>query len=624
MSFRAALHLALWLGLLGLLGGCANLPFLSPTPDAAAPEVKRAAQYQLEVNAPSELRELLLKHLDLARLQHAAEADSLTLSELDRLVVAAVAQSQSILETEGYFNARVQVVRVPDSTDKAGLPVLRVDVEPGPRAVVDRLTLQVQGGLEQAVQAGDPAALALLERLQREWALQPGRPFQQSAWDSAKNGMLATLRSQGYLAAGWSGTTAQVDARTNSVRLFLVADSDALFRIGPIRVAGLERFDEGAVLPLAHALTGQPATEQVLRDVQDRILSLGLFASVVIDVETDPQHAQAAPVLVAVRELTLQQATVGIGYSDDVGLQLTLEHTHRRVFGTRWIATNKFQLGPNLKSWQGDLISHPLEDGYRNLLAGQAEDLFANDETRLSWRARAGRTRDTSRIWRLYYAEYAWAKLETTAGVNESSALSANYHWSWRDVDNLRSPTRGSIWSLQGAAGATQGSATSATTHETQDGAGPFARAYARVTGFMPLASTWYSSARIELGQVFVQQALTVPDTLLFRAGGDDSVRGYAYRSLGPLVNGAVVSGSSLFTASLQLEHPIWDDEPALLWAVFVDAGNASDGWNNMRPALGYGLGVHWRSLVGPLRFDVAYGQEVHRLRLHFTVGVSF
>jgi translocation and assembly module TamA len=115
-----------------------------------------------------------------------------------------------------------------------------------------------------------------------------------------------------------------------------------------------------------------------------------------------------------------------------------------------------------------------------------------------------------------------------------------------------------------------------------------------------------------------------VPDTLLFRAGGDDSVRGYAYRSLGPEVDGVTLSGNTLFTASLQLARPIFADQPAFLWAVFVDTGNASDGWNNMRPVFGYGVGLHWRSPVGPLRIDLAYGEDVGKFRLHFSVGVVF
>ena len=621
MSFRAALHLALWFLLVAALGGCSSLPFMNGKASDVEPQVQREPQFRLQVDAPSDLSKLLLQHLDLARLQYAAEADALTRGEIDRLIGAASAQALSLLQTEGYFNPVVKVVRVEDGAEP---PLLRMTVTPGPRATIDRLTLEVQGGLYDEVDAGDVRAVALSNALQSEWALQPGTPFEQSAWDGAKNRVIATLRSNGYLSAQWSGTAAQVNADTNSVRLFLVADSGALFRVGTIRTAGLDRFDEQAVLPSAHELIGKPATEQTIRDVQDRLLNLGLFESVVIDVDAtsaDPGEAQA---LLALRELPLQQATFGVGYADDTGFQTTLEHTHRRIFDTRWTMHNKLLVGQEQLQWTGDLMSHLQEDGWRNLLAGQAERLDTNDERRYSWYARAGRTRDTLRIWRLVYGEYTRALLETSAGDNDSEALSANYHWTWRDVDDLRTPTRGTVWSLQGALGYARGTVTPVDTRIESEDSGPFARLYGRVQGYLPLGNGFYGSARLELGQVFVQEALSVPDTLLFRAGGDDSVRGYAYRSLGPEINGALVSGSTLFTSSLQIARPIFADQPAFLWALFVDAGNASDGWNNMRPVLGYGAGLHWRSPVGPLRVDLAYGQETQKFRLHFSVGVVF
>lgn len=621
MSFHAALPLALWFLLVSALAGCSSLPFqAAPVQDTPA-EAPRPQQFRLEVVAPSALSALLLQHLDLARLQYATEADSLTRGEIDRLIGAASAQALSLLQTEGYFNPVVKVQRIDDS---ATPPLLRMSVEPGPRAVIERLTLEVQGGLYDAVAGGDVPAEVLAQALQTEWALQPGQPFTQSAWDSAKNRVLATLRSNGYLSAQWSGTAAQVNAADNTVRIFAVADSGALFRVGSIRVAGLERFDEGAIMPAARELVGRPATEQLIRDVQDRLLSLGLFESIIIDVDDTAADPARAPALLALRELPLQQATVGVGYADDTGLQLTLEHTHRRVFDTRWAMHNRLQLGQEQTLWTGDLMSHLQDDGYRNLLGGQAEKLTTNDETRYSWYARAGRTRDTVRIWRLYYAEYTRARLETSAGINDSQALSGNYHWSWRNVDDLRTPTRGTVWSLQGGGGYTTGSVAPLAPQPQTEDSGVFARLYGRVQGYMPLGNGFYGSARLELGQVFVREALSVPDTLLFRAGGDDSVRGYDYRSLGPEINGAIFSGSTLFTSSLQLARPIFADQPAFLWALFVDAGNASDGWNNMRPVVGYGAGLHWRSPVGPLRVDLAYGQEVRKFRLHFSVGVVF
>ena len=57
---------------------------------------------------------------------------------------------------------------------------------------------------------------------------------------------------------------------------------------------------------------------------------------------------------------------------------------------------------------------------------------------------------------------------------------------------------------------------------------------------------------------------------------------------------------------------------------MFVDAGNAADRWSELRPVFGYGVGLHYRSPVGPLRLDVAYGRGRAGLRLHVSVGVAF
>ena len=151
----------------------------------------------------------------------------------------------------------------------------------------------------------------------------------------------------------------------------------------------------------------------------------------------------------------------------------------------------------------------------------------------------------------------------------------------------------------------------------------PFARVYSRLNAYRPTGS-WFLNARVEAGEVFVSNAIAVPDPLLFRAGGENSVRGYGYRTIGPTVNGAVVGGRVLLTGSIEAERPILDRLPSLLGAVFVDAGHAADRWSELRPVFGYGVGLHYRSPVGPLRLDLAYGQDVRRLRLHLSVGVVF
>lgn len=612
---------ALLLG--ALLAGCSSLKlFGSDKPaDPAEASVPTVQAYRVEVEAPAPLRTLLLNHLDLARFQNVPEADRPTAAELARLAGVAPAQARGLLETEGYFNADVKVETLPGD---AALPLVRLHVTPGPRVQVDTLALRATGALQDAAAAGDAGAADQIAALRHDFALQPGEPFRQAEWSSAKNGTLARLRADGYPAASWEHTGARVDATAQRASLDLVVDSGPLFKVGPIEVSGLQRYEREAVTRLANFPPGERYSEKLLLDYQDRLQKVGLFEGASVEIDADPAHADAAPVHVRVKELSLQQATVGVGVSANTGPRVTVEHWHRRPFGWNWIARNKLELGRDRRALDSEFISHPKEGLYRNLVSGGYERLRTDDEVRTSWSARLGRTQDTPKIERLYFGELTHVRLDNpTTGRSTSNAYTANYHWTYRDLDSVILPTDGWSLALQGAVGVAVAS---------PEANGPFSRAWGRLTWYRPLGSSWYATARAEVGQVFARDSVGVPDTFLFRAGGDESVRGYAYRTLGPTVtttvggvtSTTVTSGRMVFTGSAEIARPISAKLPQFWWAAFVDAGNAANRWSELSPALGYGLGLRWRSPVGPLRLDVAYGEEVHRARLHLSVGIAF
>jgi translocation and assembly module TamA len=613
--------------LAAVLGGCASFDF--PDLDSAKRAVAGAvgktggaetSVFRLEIRAPEPLRKLLANHLDLARFQSAPAAEGIDDSELERLMRAAPAQARELLETEGHFNAAVGVERIPG----AGLPLLRMTVTPGPRTTVDAVAFSATGALDDAARAGDAGAVAALAQWRRQWSMPSGAAFTQGGWADAKSSALSQLRAAGYATATWgSETRARVDAPANRASLSVALDSGPLFRLGPIRIEGLERFDADSVRKLATFSVGTPYTEKLLVEFQERLQKVGLFEGASVELDADPATALAAPVMVRVKELTLQQATVGVGFSANTGARLSLEHWHRSVFSTRWTARNKFQLGPTEQSWEGDLTSHPLDGLYRNLLSGSVSHLDAADEKLVSMKLRAGRTQDTTRIERLYFVELTQARLSSPALVNNGDAASVNYHWVYRDIDSVLLPTQGLTVSLQAALGHSRGTLTVGSGPQ-QDASGPFGRAYGRFTWYEPLGGSWFSTFRIEAGEVFTKDVIGMPDTLLFRAGGDDSVRGYGYRTLGPVVNGTVTSGRTLLTGSAEIARPISAAYPAFWWAAFVDAGQAADRWTDLRPDFGYGVGLRWRSPVGPLRLDVAYGEAVRKARVHFSIGIAF
>jgi len=608
--------------LMACLGGCSSLPFVSKKDDAegsAAPREPEVALYEFEVEAPAPLRLLLLDYLDVARFQKAPKSEAIAGPELDRLAAAAPAQARTLLETEGYFDATVKIAQVPGTN---GLPRITMTVVPGPRVTVSSVSLDTASTLAPRTPTREEPWTDRLDRLRKTWALPPGQPFRQPAWSSAKNAALGELRADGYPTAAWQSTHAAVDAVAGSAALALTVESGPLYRLGPIRIEGVHRYDEATVRRLATFFRGDAYSEKLLLDYQERLVKVGLFegASVELDATGPPE---AAPVIVKLKELSEQQATFGVGYSANTGPRVSLEHYDRKVFGQPWIEHSAFTFGPDLKSLGTELTSYPRENQWRNLASGNIEQLRAADETRNSWSVRAGRSQDTTRFERVFYTEVAHTQVQSAPLTTTSDGVSLNASWLRRDLDNLLVPTEGTALSLQGGAGYGQGVETRSDIAGEFHSRGPFARAYARLTWYRPFAG-WFANARVEGGEVFVHDRIGVPDTLLYRAGGDNSVRGYGYRTLGPTVNGAVVGGRVLLTGSAELEHPILDRLPALLGAVFVDAGNAADRWNELHPVLGYGLGLHYRSPVGPLRVDVAYGQNERRIRLHLSVGIAF
>ncbi len=594
----------IWLCCWGaLLAGCATQDEQSDAKAAPSP-------VRLEVDAPRPLDKLLEKNLDLARLGIIAPGARLTDAELARLVAATPEQARELLKTEGYFNPQVDVERLAGDP-----PVVKVQVQPGPRVQVRDVSIVVHGPLAEATQRNEPYAREAQKALRHEWPLPPGAWFRNPLWSAGKRDALAHLRAQAYLDATWEDTAARIEADTQQADLSLVVQSGPLYRTGPLRIEGLQFHDEKTVRNLADFGPGTVASESLLLDFQERLQDSNLFERATVLVAPDSAEPASAPVNVQLRERKLQDATFGIGVSADVGARGTVEYVHRRPFGWAAIARNKLEVSQVRNSWQGELSTHTLPDLWRNLVSGSAERIESDTDTVVSGSLRVGRAQHSRRIDRLVFVDFNRSLRRTVQGSDQSNALGVHYHGIWRDVDDAVLPTRGNVWAAQVGTGVA----------ESNPGArGPFSRLYGRYHGYWPLGRRWYGQARLELGQVFARDDVTVPEALRFRAGGDNSVRGYAYRSLTPQLDGVDTGGRVIFTSSIEAAHPLLARLPELWGAVFVDAGRAADSFDGLKPAVGAGVGLRYRSPIGPVSLDLAYGEELRKFRLHLNVGVAF
>lgn len=608
MSRWRAATAALLLGAAG--SGCALLQPAAADAGPVGPPPPPALV--LQVQAPAPLAALLSQHLDLARAAALPADERLDETELARLVAATPAQARELLQTEGYFDPVVTVRR-----ETGTPPQVQVSVRPGERTRVRALQVELEGALAQRLAAADADARMLQAQLPQLGPLREGLPFRNPDWAETKARLLTQLRSAGHATAAIAHSRADIDTAALAARLAVTLDSGPLFRAGPLRIEGLKLHGERSVRPLAGFGEGAPLTESRLLDFQERLGKTGLFESATVSFEPDPAQADATPVTVHLREQPLQQATVGVGYSANTGPRASLEHTHRRLLGRDIVSYNKIEWGRDAQYWTADLTSHPRENSARDLLGLHVERIQGSTDLVLSQRLRLGRTTDTRRVERLYFAEFLRSRqtLLPDGQVSDARAYSGNLHLVLRDLDNMLLPTRGMTLSLQLGAGQARSS---------QGETGPFGRLHGRLTSYWPLGAQWYGTARVEAGQVLHRDAVLVPDALGFRAGGDDSVRGYGWRTLAPQRLGRIHSGDVLLTGSVELARPISERLPSVWGAVFVDAGRAAARWQDYRPAWGYGAGVRWRSPIGALRADLAWGDELRKLRLHLSVGIVY
>jgi translocation and assembly module TamA len=613
---------------LGLLPGCALLPghkSANAAQDAGAgsqttDDTATAGEpsFTVEVRAPDAVRELLDHHLELQRFR---KLPDLQAQELQRLLGAADANARDLLGTLGYFAPSIDIELVETPSSQAAPRKVVVTVDPGPQTHIASTDIRFSNTAQD-----DPQGRARqLQRVQRNWSLEPGQAFTQSAWSSAKSGGLRQLQVRRYPTASITSSRAEIDADTHQAQLSVVYEPGPIYRFGPLRMQGSERYNPDGARRIARLPTGAIYDEAAMLDAQLRLASSGYYDAVFLSLDTDSNTPEAAPVVAQVREAPLQKVVFGAGFSTDSGPQLSIDHIHNKMPVLGWRAVSKLSLDNKNKLLGTEWTDLPDENGWRWFGTGQLQREATGDYEVNSAQLRSGRSKSTQKIDRNYFLQYDYAKSQGLNAPTSGSAVSLNYGWTGRYFNSVTAPTRGYGLALELGAGMTL-------TPERE----PFVRTLMRWQTFVPAgrvqAADGASRAarvalRAEAGAVIARESVQIPVTQLFLTGGDTTVRGYGYRKIGARIqNDQLYGGRYLAVASVEWQRPIVYNGSMTDWesTLFVDAGAVADRLGDMDPRVGVGAGVRWRSPVGPLQADLAYGVQAKELRLHLRLGFSF
>ena len=578
-------------------------------PSAATPEV---TAFDIVVRAPPVIKSMLDQHLELQRYRAVTDLDE---AELARLVVLAERNVRNLVGTLGYFSPEIAITREGAATQR---PTIVVAVEPGQPTLIESVDISFLGNISDSP---DDDAIRQKNDLQTNWRLPAGQRFTQDSWDDAKTQALRDLVARRYPAGRLAASLADIDAPNRAAMLGLKLDSGPLYRLGKMEITGVERFNSVLVPRLARLREGAIYDQKELNDAQQRLAASGYFDSATVFINPDSDPA-ATPVQVQVREAKLQKLVLGVGITTDSGPRVSLEHTHLRVPGTDWRATTKFQLERKSPFFQTEWTSIPDEANWRWVGLARVERVTDDKLITRSQRLRFGRTQIGDQIDRNIYLQYDRAQVQgagllgnSAAEAGDGSAISANYVWTGRYFDSLPFPARGYGLGFELGGGYT-----------LSEKRQPFVRSVGRWLGVRTL-ETGRLSMRAEAGAVLANDSARIPSTSLFRTGGDTTVRGYAYRDIGiTLPNGVIGPGRYMAVGSIEWQRPIRRNGLLTEFenTFFVDAGSVGDKVKDMRVAVGVGTGLRWRSPIGPLQIDLAYGIKAKQLRLHTSVGFVF
>lgn len=517
------------------------------------------------------------------------------------LAAHAEKQARLALQALGYYDPAIRVSRVEDDGNITCL----VRIEPGE-------PVRIAPGGMQVVLEGPPEDDPL-----RDWAAanapREGDVFHHGTYEAFRNGLMQRALTLGYFKAAWRThrVVVEPEASPPSARIKLELVTGERARFGDVTIAdgALDR-DLLARFPRFAAGDGYDG---------DRIAALhrdfartGWFETVSVKADRDAAVDGSVPVDIAYALRAKNRVGVGVGASTDVGPRVKGQYEKPWINDQGHSFSSYLELA-QVRSQLEAVYLVPLADPVTSQLAWtyglEYEDL--NDYEYWLTTVGAENRRQLDNGWRLTRAlevlqetdDFGLSRIRTTLllpGIGLSRSESAG----------VQLVTRG--WrvatELQGAS--------EALLSDTD-----ILRWTGDAKGIHALGSRTRVILRTSLGAMLAPDIDEVPVSLRFFAGGDQSVRGYDYESLGPVdAAGVLVGGRYLASGSAELDYRFLE---RWLVAVFADSGSAFDQPAGPDFFTGVGTGVRWVSPIGPLRLDFAWGVTPAdtSFNIHFYMG---
>lgn len=520
---------------------------------------------------------------------------------LERFMKQIPEKVQSALEPFGYYQPKVEVSM--ESVEEEIYKV-QVHVEPGPPVRVTSVTLSLQGpGAEEKT----------LRKQLATFPLKKGDPLHHPTYETAKGNLRTEALNLGYLDADFSVHTIRVFKTGLSAEIELTLETGPRYYFGEIYLEGAPEYPERFLMRYFTFQRGEVFSYAKIFQTQINLNNSDRFREVSLIAEKEASRENQIPVRVKLVPSRAKRLRIGIGYSTDSGARLTgnYQDLNFNHWGHEWHV--QANISERLQNLVSRYVIPSLSDleSFTSLKGGVEHERVKTFESQ-AFTLEFEHTRSLGK-GRLGSGYLRIRREDFTVGIEEgrSRLVMPGVRFIQRRYDDLIRPKRGYRYELElRGTGEFLGS-------DTQ-----FLQFLTGADLIIPLPFQFKLFSRGQAGVTLLSDPLReLPPSVRFFAGGDRSIRGYAYQSLGPRDrSGKVVGGKHLLVGSVELERAI-----GKMWALaaFYDVGNAFNDLKDIDPQQGVGLGIRLYTPIGPIRLDLAYplGVKDPDFRIHLSVG---
>lgn len=428
-------------------------------------------------------------------------------------------------------------------------------------------------------------------------------------YEKTKRLLYDTAINFGFLKAKMVNSKIEVYTEKGTANIILHFDTGPQFLFGDVTFIQ-DVFSQEFLARFIPFRKGEHYAVSRILDLQNALNNSDYFESVEITPRIEHTKDFEVPIDVKLVPRKRNIYKFGLGYGTDTGFRGSVGWEIRRInkAGHRFGITLKTS---TMKSGFDGEYTVPLRDPRTDSLVFTSGLLQEETETSLSEKIFGGaRINHVRNGWKeSIYLNYEEEDFDIADYEGRTTLLMPGICWTKIWADNPINTSRGLriYLDIHGA-------------HESLISDTSFLQFRSQLKYIYDLWAEGKIIMRGEGGASIVKEFSELPASVRFFTGGDHSIRGYAYNSLGPKdERGNVVGGRHLLAGSIEYEQKIMGNWSG---AVFYDAGNAIDSISDVIKS-GAGFGIRWKSPVGPVRVDMAFplSQSDENWRIHLTVG---